>query len=157
MGKQKFHDKSKEIIVRFLENKIHEELEISLFQILDKKKLSFPEDEEFILKLLTFKSSRKMIRYFVDFLNENDGSIIVFKDVIFAVCQSVIENYQQDVIDMRRELYGMSAELSNLIAVLYDESKDDYDINQKCLDVWDQMFENRVGTIRELTQAIMDT
>lgn len=156
LGKQEFHERSKEIIISFLEDNLHQELDVSLFRILDKEKLSFPEDENFILDLVTSRSNRRMIRYFVDFLNENEVSIILFKDVIFTVCKSVIKNYQHDVVDMRRELYGITAELSNLIAKLYDESKDTYDINQKCLDVWDQMFENRVGTIRELTQAIIE-
>lgn len=40
--------------------------------------------------------------------------------------------------------------------MLYDRTHDNFEVNQQCLDMWDEMFENQIGTVRELTQAIMD-
>ena len=89
-------------------------------------------------------------------MNENDVPIKTFKDIIFGMCQNIIENSKREVIDIGSELYGIAPELSKLIALLYDRTQDDYEVNQQCLNMWDSMFESRIGTIRELTRTIMD-
>lgn len=156
IGYQEHHEKCKKIIVHFLDEEIDDDLTFSYTQLLNKDKLNLKEDEEFILKIVTSKSNRRMIRRFVDYINEIDAPIKVFREVIFGMCQNIIQNSQQEIEDIGSELYGIAPELSKLIALLYDRTQDDFEANQRCLDMWDAMFENRIGTIRELTKTIMD-
>ncbi|MES9750766.1 hypothetical protein ABWK33_08215, partial [Bacillus wiedmannii] len=140
----------------FLDEEKDEDLTSSYSQLLFKEKLNIEEDEEFILKFVTSKSIRRMLHSFVYFINENDLPIILFKEVIFGMCQNIIQNSQKEVNDAGSELYGIAPELSKLIAFLYDRTLDDFEVNQRCLNMWDAMFENRIGTMRELTSTIMD-
>ncbi|PFB62842.1 hypothetical protein [Bacillus cereus] len=156
IGYQEYHEKCKNIIVYFLDEEKDEDLTSSYSQLLYKEKLNIEEDEEFILKLVTSKSTRRMLRSIVYFINENDLPIIIFKEVIFGMCQNIIQNSQKEVNDAGSELYGIAPELSKLIAFLYDSTLDDFEVNQRCLNMWDEMFENRIGTMRELTSTIMD-
>lgn len=156
IGYQEHHEECKKILVHFLDEEKDDDLTFSYSQLLYKEKLNIKEDEEFILKLVTSKSTRRMVRRFVYFINENDVPIIIFKEVIFGMCQNIIQNSQQEVKDVGSELYGIAPELSKLIALLYDRTQDDFEVNQRCLDLWDEMFENRIGTMRELTSTIMD-
>lgn len=157
IGYREHHDNCKKIIEHFLEDEMgDDDLTFSYSQLLNEDKLNIKEDEELILKIVTSKSNRRLIRSFVDYMNETDASIKVFKDVIFGMSQNIIRNSQQEVKDIGSELYGIASELSKLIALLYDRTRDDFEVNQRCLDIWDDMFENRIGTIRELTRTIMD-
>jgi len=156
IGYQEHHEKCKKIIVHFLDEEIDDDLSFSYSQLLYEDKLNIKEDEEFILKIVTSKSTRRMIRRFVDYINDIDAPIKVFKEVIFGMCQNIIQNSQQETEDIGSELYGIAPELSKLIALLYDRTQDDIEVKQRCLDMWDEMFENRIGTIRELTRTIMD-
>lgn len=156
IGYQEHHEMCKKIILHFLDEEKDDDFTFSYSQLLYEDKLNIEEDEEFILKIVTSKSSRRIIRRFVDFINENDVPVIIFKEIIFGMCQNIIQNSKQEVEDAGSELYGIAPELSKLIALLYDRTHDDFEINQRCLDMWDKMFENRIGTIRELTRTIMD-
>jgi hypothetical protein len=156
IGHQEHHKKCKLIIEHFLDKEKEDDFTFLLAQLLNKEKLNIHEDAGFILKLVTSKSNRRIIRHFVDFINENDVPIKTFKEIIFGMCQNIIENSKQEVIDIGSELYGIAPELSKLIALLYDRTQDDYEVNQQCLNIWDIMFESRIGTIRELTRTIMD-
>lgn len=68
-----------------------------------------------------------------------------------------MKNAKGEINDVGSELYGMGAEISKLITSLYDRSQGNFAVNQQCLDMWDMMFENRIGTVRELSQSIMDS
>ncbi len=72
------------------------------------------------------------------------------------MCENIVQNTRGEVNDIRSELFGIAPELSRLIASLYDRTQDNFEVNQQCMDMWDLMFENRIGTVRELSQAIMD-
>lgn len=155
IGHQNYHEKCKTIITHLLDGKNDG---INLFvRLLSTEKLNLQEDAEFILKLVTANFNiRGIIRKFVDFINEHDTPIKIFKEIIFSICQKFLQRYKQGVNDVGRELYGIAPGLSNLIASLYDETQGNVEDNQRCLDIWDEMFENGIGTIRELTKTIMD-
>lgn len=154
LGNFTFHDKSKIIIEQFLDDE--EDLSNLYIQILYKKSVNVEEDLEFIVKIVTAKTNRLMMHRFVDFIDESDPPIEGFKDIIFEMCQNIIRNTRREANDIRSELFGIAPELSRLIASLYDRTQDNFEANQQCLDMWDLMFENRIGTVRELSQSIMD-
>ena len=151
---QEFHDKCKMIIELFLEDE--ENFSNSYSQILYRGSVSVEEDLEFIVKIVTAKANRLMMHCFVDFINENDPPVEGFKDIILGMCQNIMQNTEGEVNDIRSELYGIAPELSKLIASLYDRTQGNFEVNQQCLDMWDLMFGNHIGTVRELSQSIMN-
>lgn len=63
--------------------------------------------------------------------------------------------------DKLREQWGIENEISKLVMVLYDETvnserKTDKKIAEKCLDLWDIMFEKQLGAVREISYKLMD-
>lgn len=153
---QEHHEKCKEIVVYLLDEEVDDNLTFIYTQLLQEDKLNIKVDEEFILKIVTSKYNRKIIHRFVDYINEVDAPITFFKEIIFGMFQNIIHNSQQKLEDARNELYGIDSKLSQLVVLLYDRTQDDFEVNQRCLDMWDDMFEKRIGTTRELTKKIMN-
>lgn len=152
---QNFHDKCKEIIEMFLDD--GEDFSDSFVRILHKSTVNVNEDLDFIVKIIKSRTNRSMMHYFIDFINENDPPIEGLKDIVFGMCENVVKNAANgENLNVGSELYWIVPELANVVASLYDRTQDDVEINQKCLDMWDMMFENRIGTIRELSQSIMN-
>lgn len=149
----KFHDKCKKIIELFLDE---DNLSNSYSRILNAESVSADEDLEFIVKIVTAKANRLLMHRFVDFLNENDPPIEGFKDIILGMCRNIVQNTQGEAKDLSSELFGIAPELSRLIASLYDKTQDHFEVNQQCLELWDMMFENRIGTVREMSHSIMN-
>ena len=152
------YEKSKRIIEYHLAY-IDKESSFMLPRILSCDIVDVDWDPDFIVKVISSKQSRLMMHYFVDFIEESDASLIEFADIIFAICDSLVKYAKSEVNDPSSELYGVSDPLSKLITSLYEQSKDKpelVDVNQQCLNMWDLMFEHRIGTIRELSQSIME-
>lgn len=151
------YEKSKKIIEHYLDY-IDKESSYILARILDCDIVNI-NDTDFIKKVVSSKQSRFMMHHFIDFIEESDVSIIAFADIIFAVCDNLVNHAKDIVNDPSSELYGVAEPLSKLIASLYEQSKNRpelVEINQQCLNAWDLMFEYRIGTIRELSQSIME-
>lgn len=149
-----FHEKCKRIIELFIDEE--EDFSGSFSEILYTGAVNVEEDLDFLVKLAASKSNQTFMPDFVDLIKESDLPIEVFKDIIFNLCQNIVENTQGEVYDIQSNLYGIAPELSQLIASLFDRTQDNFEVNQRCLDMWDMMFEHRIGTIRELSQSIMD-
>ncbi len=151
------YEKSKRIIEYYLDD-VDKESSFILPRILDCDIINI-NDPEFIIKVVSSKQSRLMMHHFIDFIEESDVSLIAFADIIFAISDNLIKNAKDEVNDLSSELYGVAEPLSKLITSLYEQSKsrpDLVEINQQCINVWDLMFEHRIGTIRELSQSIME-
>ena len=100
--------------------------------------------------------SRKTIRGFVHYLEQESKSIIDYKDIILSMSYQIIENRNID-----DHIYGIDDEVSKLVIGLYDETSGSSlpeikKVAEECLDLWDLMFENHVGSIRTLSQKIMN-
>ena len=57
--------------------------------------------------------------------------------------------------------WGIEDDISKLIISLYDECANsekvsDKQIAEKCLELWDVMFEKQIGRVRELSRMLMD-
>lgn len=154
---QQHYEKSKRIIEYYLDY-VDKESSLILPRILDCDIVSI-NDTDFIIKVVSSKKSRLMMHHFIDFIEESDVSLIAFADIIFAICDNLIKYVKDKVNDPPSELYGVTEPLSKLITSLYEQSKNRrelVEINQQCLNVWDLMFEHRIGAIRELSQSIME-
>jgi hypothetical protein len=152
------YEKSKKIIEYHLDY-VDKESSFMLPRILDCDNVDVVRDFDLIIKIVTSKQSKLMMHYFIDFIEESDVSLIAFADIIFAICDSLVKYEKSEVNDPSNELYGIADPLSKLITSLYEQTKDRpelIEVNQQCLNIWDLMFEHRIGTIRELSQSIME-
>jgi hypothetical protein len=148
-----YHEKCKRIINLFLKDDDIKAETIS--SILYNNEVNYDEDLEFIREIVVSKSNVFILHCFIDFIKKHDISIVLFKDLIFDLCKKLDGTEIGDTRSYNYS-YDLASDLSKLIANLYDSTADNYEINQQCLDMWDFMYQNRFGTIREISESIMN-
>jgi len=100
---------------------------------------------------------RRTTYAFTHFLEESAVSVVDYADIIIALCENVLQMEK----DKLRVQWGIENEISKLIMALYDETanserKTEKQIAEKCLDLWDIMFEKQLGAVREISYKLMD-
>ncbi|WP_249523922.1 hypothetical protein [Fusobacterium nucleatum] len=129
------------------------DLQFPLSKIFNKKYIDSIHDKEFLKELMESKVSRKLVRAFVDYLEENTNSIILYKDIILQLCENIL---QMKLEDLKQE-WGLEDHISKLIISLYDKTiNTDKQIADKCMDLWDIMFERQLGSVRKISQKLME-
>lgn len=113
-------------------------------------------DKEFLKEFMKTKVSRSTVRAFVNYLDGNAVSVVDYADIIIQLCENVL---QMEIEDLKKQ-WGIENEISKLIIFLYDETansrKAEYkQIADKCLDLWDIMFERQLGSTREISRKLM--
>lgn len=83
-------------------------------------------------------------------------NLIPISDAIFAVCEEFATSLRDKTRDFGSRYTYMVSEISSALLRLYEQAQGEHDhrIANRCLDIWDLLFENRVGRIVELTKAI---
>ena len=129
------------------------DLQFPLSKIFNKRYIDSIHDKEFLKELMESKVSRKLVRAFVDYLEENNNSIIFYKDIILQLCENIL---QMKLEDLRQE-WGLEDHISKLIISLYDKTiNTDKQIADKCMDLWDIMFEKQWRSVREISKKLME-
>ena len=155
LGIDEYHELAKDIILRYKDLDV--DIEFPLSKIFYEKYVNLEKDKEFLLEIMQSKVSRKVIHAFTHFLEENALSVVDYSDVIIALCYNLLQAKTDDL----KSTWGIADELSKLVMSLYDESansgKDkDKLIAEKCLELWDIMFEKQIGTVREISRKLME-
>jgi hypothetical protein len=153
-NKDEYNELAKDIIYRFRNSEL--DLEMPISRLFYDDLINLERDEEFLLQIMNSKLSRRTVHAFIHYLEEESRSLIAFKNIIFAMSQSLITGN----ISSEERTWGIDDSVSKLIIGLYDEvsSSQQYEhkeISAKCLDVWDLMFENQIGSARTLSQEMM--
>lgn len=129
------------------------DLQFPLSKIFNKNYIDSIHDKEFLKELMESKVSRKLVRAFINYLEENTNSIILYKDIILQLCENIL---QMKLEDLRQE-WGLENHISKLIIFLYDKTINiDKQTSDKCMDLWDIMFERQLGSVREISQKLME-
>ena len=56
-----------------------------------------------------------------------------------------------------KQQWGLEDDISKLIISLYDEAINiDKQITDKCMELWDIMFERQLGSVRKISQKLME-
>lgn len=154
-NKDEYNSLAKNIITRFLTSSI--DLEVSFSRLFYKGQFDLERDKDFLIEILSSSVSRGTMHSFVHYLENESKSVVAFKDVIIAVSRKLLQN------DMEKyeSFWGIQEEISKLVIGLYDEvseatTTDVKRIAQECLDIWDLMFEKQIGSVRSLSQKIME-
>lgn len=148
-----FHRKCLKILKRY---ETVEGFADSIFSLLIDNKIDATNDLRFIVRLSKNRNIMTKMRTFLKYIEENDVPVEKLSKAVFESCINVSNNGKEVINDISTSTYGAAEKLSNLLILLYHRTIDDFSTNQKCLDMWDLMYENRIGTVRELTNTIYD-
>ncbi|MBE6050722.1 MAG: hypothetical protein E7214_08725 [Clostridium sp.] len=153
--KDEYNKLSKEIILEF--GKSEADLEYSLGKLFYQNKISLERDKDFLLELMSTNIGLKLIHDFTRFLEKNSKSVIEYRDIIISMSTAVINRDLSEI----RGYWRIEDNISKLIIGLYDETVSSTDPKlretaSKCLDIWDLMYEKQIGSIRQLSQEILE-
>jgi hypothetical protein len=158
---QLLHDKKysrqcRDLLIQFMndpEKEVRDELR-GIFRnqdlITDTKYAAFVKD---YIKSQAFADDPD---HFVWSLRDLAGSLISVADAIFAVCEAFSTTLQEKTRDVGSGYPHMASEISSILLRLYEQAQGDCNqqIANRCIDIWDLLFENRVGRTIELTKEI---
>jgi len=150
---EKYNDLVKSIMRKFINSFI--DLEMPFAKLFYDNRVNLERDKEFMIEVLSSSVGGKILHAFVNYLEEEAKSIVDYKDVILSTSRYLIEKET----DSCNEIWGIVYEISKLIVGLYDETYNSCEQSktaQECLDIWDLMFERDIGSIRMLSQKIME-
>lgn len=152
LSNEKLHEKSKQVITRFIKDeKVFADACSSVFY---QKSVSYENDIDFIIQIMTASSGRRAARAFIKFLDETNPPLLAIRDILLGICINLVKHASSEVNDPCNELYGIGDDLSRLITLLYDRAQGYVGLRDQCLDMWDMMYEHRIGNIRDLSHSI---
>lgn len=121
-------------------------------QLFYHNSLDITEDADLIKKILLVKP-HVVIHSFSEYIQRTGCNLSEYVDVLLNICENLSEIVEDERLG---NYYGLLSELPVLISQLFDCTIDNPENNQKCLDMWDMLFENQVGETRQLSQSIME-
>ena len=150
-----YRNKAKDIILTY--KSIDTDIEFPLSKMFYDKYVDAKRDKVFLQEFMKTKVSRRTVRAFVRYLEESAVSVVDYADIIIQLCENVL---QMEIEDLRKQ-WGIEDEISKLIISLYDETANsskmtDKQIADKCLNLWDIMFERQLGSVREISRQLME-
>lgn len=150
-----YRELAKAIILKFINSNL--DLEFPLIRIFSKEYIKLEDDKEFLQEIVGSKASKKIVRSFIHYLEENALSIVDYADIIIKLCENILWMEMEEL----RNQWGIEDELSKLIISLYDETANsgkeaDRKTAEKCLELWDIMFERQLGSVREISRKLME-
>ena len=151
LGISKYKEIAQKIILTYKNTDI--DLQFPLSKIFNKRYINSIHDKEFLKELMKSKISKKLVQKFIHYLGDNAISIIDYKDIILQLCENILQTKLEDL----KQQWGLEDDISKLIISLYDEAINiDKQITDKCMELWDIMFERQLGSVRKISQKLME-
>ncbi|RJQ38130.1 MAG: hypothetical protein C4550_07080 [Nitrospiraceae bacterium] len=115
-----------------------------------------PALQEFILECIASQTFADSPRGIVYSLKNMQGSILYLSEAIFAICDAYSTTLKEKSRDVGSTVPHTISETLSILLRLYEQaqSTEKTDIASRCLDIWDTLFQNRVGIVRSLSNAI---
>lgn len=155
INQEKYSEIAKGLIKKVLDLNI--DIENVLSRIFYENLIDLERDKDFLIYIVKSHSGKRIVNSFAKYIEKNARSIIDYGDIILDLSFNIILNNSKSTQNYLR----IDRVLSNLIIGLYDQcyqSKDDklrY-MAEQCLEIWDLMFEKRIGMARILTKHMLD-
>lgn len=154
-NKEQYNNLIKDLIKKCEESEF--DLDFPVSRIFYDNLIQLERDRDFLIEMMKSSISRRIVHAFVHYSEENSKSIVEYKDIILALSYTLTE----DKVEQLHNYWEIDDELSKLIVGLYDEisqlqDEESKGIIQQCLNIWDLMFEKRIGLARTLSQQILD-
>ena len=149
------HEKSKSLILKYKSIKTEEEYPLG--EIFDKERIDLKKDAEFLIEIMKSHIGKRTVYCFTQFLEESAYSLKDYAEVIITLCENVLH---ADLTPHEKR-WGVASDISKLIIALYDETAHtglarDKQVAEKCLELWDIMFEKQIGQVRNLSRELME-
>ena len=150
-----YRNKSKEIILRYI--RFSDQISYPMWNIFRDNMLDLESDSEFLIEIMKSNVSELLLNSFITYLDSSIGSLKAYGEIIITLCQNCLNR-----VDGNKDVsYGIVGHVSRLVLALYDEtvgckSETYKKIAEKCLDLWDIMFEKQIGYTRALSLQLMD-
>lgn len=150
-----YREISKTIILKC--KNLDTDVEFPLGQMFYDNLVDVERDSEFLKIIMKSKVSKRMVYSFVHYLEKNAYSVIDYAEVIIALCENVLNTPREEL----ERQWGIESDISKLIIALYDETANsdketERKISEKCLELWDVMFEKQIGQVRDLSRELME-
>jgi len=154
-NKEEYNTLVKNIIRKFKKSTLNLEMPIS--RLFYDNLIDLERDKDFLIEIMNSDLSYRTIHAFVHYLEEESKSVVDYKDIILSMSYHLIN----DGSGKDKGVWGIESEISKLIIGLYDETSGSSrpemrNIAEKCLNIWDLMFEKQIGSIRQLSQKLME-
>lgn len=152
---EQYKEDAKNFILKY-KNTIYN-VEFPLSRIFYDGIVDLRNDEEFISELVSCCLGKRILHAFIEYIEKSAYSIKDYGELILELCTELVA----ESTDSINKQWGLPGEISKLVMSLYDEcanSRSPRDINyaDKCLDIWDTMFEKQIGYTRELSHQLME-
>lgn len=156
LGIEKYNAKVKAVLDKFVQLEISMELYLTWACVFYDERVELKRDKEFLLKLMSSEVEGKLLYVFMDYLKKGQR-LSDYAEIIIAAGKSIFQE-QKNVLDVDSLI---EYDLPKLTIALYDEISDtDIEKNKEfeaqCLDIWDMMFENRIGITRDLMEKLTE-
>lgn len=153
---KKHSQKCQELLRKFMndpDKEVRDELR-GIFR--DKDLITDPKYATFVKEYIKSQAFADDPDHFVWSLKDLAGSLIPVADAVFAVCEAFSTALKEKTRDIGSRYPHMASEMTSILLRLYEQAQGERntEIAGRCLDIWDLLFENRVGRTRELTKAI---
>lgn len=154
-NKDEFNLLAKDMIRKFKASTL--DLEMSISRLFYDNLIDLERDKDFLIEIMNSGLSRRTVHAFVHYLEEESKSVVDYKDIILSMSYHLVENGCGN----NEGIWAIEDEISKLIIGLYDETSGSSlpemkNTAEKCLDIWDLMFEKQIGPIRLLSQKLME-
>jgi hypothetical protein len=153
---EKYSRKCQEILSQFM-NDPDKDVRKELHSIFGNNNLFTDlKEQEFIKAYIKSQAFAEDPYYCIRSIKDFSGNLIPVADAIFAICEEFSTSLKEKSRDMSSRYPYMVSELSSTLLRLYEQGQGESNqkIASRCLDIWDLLFENRVGRTFELTKAI---
>lgn len=149
-----YNEKVKQILLKLKNSELH--IEHTISRLFYDKLVDLERDRDFLVEIVGSDLSRNLVYSFVEYLESESISIIEYNEIILSMGSNIVQYREKNI-----NYCGIEDEISKLIIGLYDEtvnlvSSKMKNIANQCLDLWDLMYENQIGSIRNLSQNIMN-
>ena len=113
-------------------------------------------NEEFLEAYIRSKAFANNPDGFVYILEDFPGSLLPLSEAIFTICEVFSTTLKEKSRDVGSVIPHAVSGTSSILLRLYEQAQtaENAQIANRCLGIWDVLFENRVGIVRELTNAI---
>ena len=149
-----YQEKAKNIILAY--KNIDKDMNFPLSRIFYDNLVDARQDRLFIKEFIESKAGRRQINAFIRYLEKNAISLIDYADIILELCENILQIKPEEL----QRQWGIERKVSKLIISLYDETTNSTisgkKIADKCLELWDIMFEKQLGSVREISRKLME-
>jgi DNA polymerase III delta prime subunit len=144
-------DNCKEVIIRLL-NLDSEDYSSTLSHVFYEPEKISVDDINFVIFVLERLTNRVIIKGFIDYLSRNINVCLGRETEISNMINRIVQKNKVNMNDY--SFNEIVQQLSKLVIFLFDRLGDD--TSGMWLDIWDHMYENRMGNIRALSDELIN-